>query len=523
MLGPGIGGIRPAWQETLSRLSGLEPESVTHESFSKRTTNRALVMVAVVLAMLLAAIEATIVATAMPNIADQLGGFSYYGWVFSAYLLMQAVTTPLFGKLADIFGRKPVFVGGVSVFMLGSACCALSTSMPQLVAFRFLQGMGAGAVVPIGVTLAGDLYTLAERPRIQAYMSSVWGVSSILGPLTGGLIVEHAGWPWIFWLNLPIGTVAVVMIWSFLHEEVEPRSRSLDLAGAGLLLVGLSSLMLALSFANPWLLLLAVTCGFLFVRQELRAEDPVVHLDLWSNSLVWRGNLTVLMIGVAMLGLIGFMPTYVQGVLGYSPMVAGFTVSAMCIGWPLAAVASGHLLLRVPLPTLVRAGSLVCLCGSFWIVLTHARGPLWAGLGCFLVGVGFGVLNTSFLVMIQSTVPWAQRGVATSGNMLMRNLGNSLGTTVLGAVLNHRMEDYLQERGLGGQVSMESVRELVGEGSSMGPALLHVLKGGLAEALHLVFWGVLAAVLVAGLFAWGAPRVDISGKPDMAEALGDPG
>jgi multidrug resistance protein len=471
-------------------------------------------MVAVVLAMLLAAIEATIVATAMPNIADQLGGFSYYGWVFSGYLLMQAVTTPLFGKLADIFGRKPVFVAGVSVFLLGSACCALSPTMPLLVASRFLQGTGAGAVVPIGVTLAGDLYTLAERPRVQAWMSSVWAASSVLGPLAGGLIVQHAGWPWIFWLNLPLGALAIAMMWLFLHEEVVPRSRTLDLPGAALLLVALSSLMLSLSLMSLGLLALAVVCGVLFVRQERRAEDPVIHLDLWSNSLVWRGNLTVLMIGVAMLGLIGFMPTYVQGVLGASPLVAGFAVSSMCIGWPLAAVLSGHLLLRVPLPTLVRTGSVIGLLGAVVIVFTASRGPIWAGCGSFIVGIGFGVLNTSFLVTIQNTVPWQKRGVATSGNLLMRNLGNAMGTALLGAVLNHRMSTYLEEQGLADRITIEHVREVVGEGSTLAPRLLQSVQGGLAEALQLVFWGVLAAVLVAGLFAWGAPLVDVT---DAAE------
>lgn len=486
----------------------------------RRTTNRSLVMVAVVLAMLLAAMEATIVATAMPNIADELGGFSLYGWVFSAYLLMQAVTTPLFGKLADIVGRKPVYLVGMAIFLVGSAACALATSMPWLVAFRFLQGMGAGAVVPTGVTLAGDLYSLAERPKIQAWMSSVWGASSILGPLAGGLIVQHAGWPWIFWLNLPVGLLAMLVMWLALHEDVVPNSRSLDLAGAGLLLVGLSSLMLSISLASLGLTAVAALCGWLFLRQERQAEDPVIHLDLWKNPLVWRGNLTVLMIGVAMLGLIGFMPTYVQAVLGYSPLVAGFTVSSMCIGWPIAAVVSGHLLLRIPLPLLVRFGSVVSLAGALLIALAADRGPWWAGTGCFLVGVGFGVLNTSFLVTIQSSVAWQKRGVATSGNMLMRNLGNSLGTAFLGAVLNHRMSAYIAEQGLSDRVSLESLRELVGEGSRLDPALLELIRHGLAEALHLVFWGVLVSVALGGLFAWKAPAVDVTEAPDLSEAMG---
>jgi predicted MFS family arabinose efflux permease len=398
----------------------------------------------------------------------------------------------------------------VGIFLLGSAACATAPSMAQLVVFRCLQGLGAGAVLPIGVTLAGDLYTVAERPRVQAALSSVWGVSSVLGPLAGGLIVQYAGWPWIFWLNLPVGALAMLLMWRYLHEQVVPRSRSLDLAGAALLLLSLSSLMLSFSLLNGWLLGLSLLCGVTFVVQEQRAEDPVVHLDLWRNSLVWRGNLTVLMIGVGMLGLLGFMPTYVQAVLGRSPLVAGFSVSTMCIGWPVAAVVSGRLLLSVPLPRLVRGGSLIGLLGALMVATTTPWGPVWAALSCCLVGVGFGVLNTCFLITIQSSVGWQKRGVATSGNMLMRNLGNSLGAALLGAVLNLRMSSYLREQGLDGTIGMEHVRELVGEASRLDPALLEQLHGGLDMALHLVFWGVALFVALAGMFAWGAPTVELA-------------
>src|SRR5680860_32277 len=289
-------------QQTSKRLSDHVDQPAAPQ------TRRPLVLAALVLAMFLAAIEGTIVATAMPNIAAKLGGFSLYGWVFSSYLLMQAVMTPIFGKLSDLFGRKPVFIAGVITFLIGSALCGMAQSMEWLIAFRFLQGAGAGAVLPISSTLAGDLYTLEERGRIQGYLASVWGVSSIAGPLVGGLIVENADWHWIFWLNIPFGIIAIVMITLFLHERVEHRERSIDFAGAGLLLVGLSALMLALTQGADWgmravaaLAVLSVLTMFVFVRHEKRVQEPLMHLELWNNRFIRLGNIAVLVMGVAML------------------------------------------------------------------------------------------------------------------------------------------------------------------------------------------------------------------------------
>jgi EmrB/QacA subfamily drug resistance transporter len=473
------------------------------------STHRPLVMLAVVLAMLLAAIEATIVATAMPSIAEALGGFELYGWVFSSYLLMQAVMTPIFGKLADLYGRKPVFQMGVGTFLLGSLLCGLAPSMSWLVFFRLLQGIGAGAVVPIAVTLAGDLYSLQERGRVQAYMSSVWGVSSIMGPLAGGLIVSHMGWRWIFWLNLPIGLLAMALLARYLHEQLEPRRVELDLPGAAYLLISLTALLLAMSWGG-WgglgLLLLAALTGALFVRQEYRAPDPVVHLELWTNPLVMRGNVAVLLLGVGMLGLIAFLPTYVQGVLGESALVAGFAVSTMCVGWPLAAVVTGRLLLRMEVRPLVRCGGVLATLGALMIALTARYGAVWAGLGSLVVGVGFGILNTGFLVAIQTMVGWEKRGMATAGTMLMRNLGNAMGTAALGALLNYRLGQHLQSKGLHGEVS---VADLLRE-SSLPPETLAHMQTGLHDALSLVFWVVFGAVLAAAVAAWGAPRLRLS-------------
>lgn len=473
-----------------------------------RQTRRSLVLTALVVAMFLAAIEGTIVATAMPSIASRLGGFSLYSWVFSSYLLMQAVTTPIFGKLADLYGRKPVFVAGVSIFLLGATLCGFAASMGMLVAFRFVQGIGAGAVLPMSATLAGDLYSLRERGRIQGYLASVWGISSILGPLAGGIIVQHLHWHWIFWLNLPFGIASLALIGLFLHEKVEHRERSVDYVGAALLLAGLSAMMLALTQAESWGVSWALLLGAgglvllgLFYRQQRAAPDPMMHLELWASEIIRRGNLAILCAGIAMIGLITFLPTFVQGVLGRSALVAGFTLSGMSIGWPIASVVAGRTFVRLGVRTLARAGGVFVTVGAAIVAIFATRGPLEAGLGAFLMGMGFGLLNTTYIVAIQTSVPWAQRGVATATNMLMRNLGNAIGAAMLGGVLNVRLASYIEARGLASTISLDSVRDLIqhGEGtalSGVSEQALTVLRGGLSDSLVLVFW-IVAAFAIA--------------------------
>jgi EmrB/QacA subfamily drug resistance transporter len=490
-----------------------------------RQTHRKLVLTALVVAMFLAAIEGTIVATAMPSIASRLGGFSLYSWVFSSYLLMQAVTTPIFGKLADLFGRKPVFIVGVLIFLVGATLCGFAQSMGMLVAFRFLQGIGAGAVLPMSATLAGDLYSLRERGRIQGYLASVWGISSILGPLAGGIIVDHVDWHWIFWLNIPFGLVSVGLIALFLHEKVEHRRRSIDFAGAGLLLAGLSALMLALTQAEDWgarwavgLATGAVLTLLLFVRQQRSAPDPMMHFELWSNPIIRRGNLAILCAGIAMIGLITFLPTFVQGVLGGSALAGGFTLSGMSIGWPLASVFAGRSFIRLGVRTLVRAGGAFVTAGALVVGLFATEGALQAGLGAFLMGMGFGLLNTTYIVAIQTSVPWAQRGVATATNMLMRNLGNAIGAAMLGGMLNIRLAEYIDRRGLSSAISLDSVRDLIqhapGTGLTVPPEALRVLQDGLSTSLLLVFWTVAAFAVAILAISWRVPDL----HPDQIDA-----
>ncbi len=489
-----------------------------------RKTRRALVLGGLVVAMFLAAIEGTIIATAMPNIASSLGGFALYSWVFSSYLLMQAVTTPIFGKLSDLFGRKPVFMSGVGIFLFGSILCGLASSMGMLIAFRFVQGIGAGAVMPMSTTLVGDLYSIQERGRIQGYLSSVWGISSILGPVTGGIIVQSFDWQWIFWLNVPFGIVSLLLIGLFLHEEVEQHEPRVDYIGAGLLLVGLSAMMLALTQAESWgaggavlLAAAAVALLLIFCRQQRTAPDPIMHFGLWRNPIILRGNLAILFSGISMIGLITFLPTFVQGVLGGSALVGGLALSGMSIGWPIGSVIAGKSFMRWGVRNLARTGGFFVTLGSVVVALYASHGAVHAWMGAMLMGMGFGFLSTTYIVAIQTSVPWAQRGVATSTNMLMRTLGNALGAAMLGGVLNVGLARYIDHRNLSSVLSLDNVRDLIegtgtaGASTALSIDALGVLRDGLSVNLQIVFWVVVLFAVATFVISIPVPNLDAGG------------
>ncbi len=478
-------------------------------------TRRPLVLAAVMAAMFMIAIEATIVSTAMPQIAGQLGDLHLYAWVFASFLLTQTATTVVFGKLSDLYGRRPVLLFGIVVFLLGSLLCGLAWSMPSLILFRLIQGVGAGAIQPVSLTVVGDLYSARERGRIQGYLASVWGISSVAGPLVGGLIIGHLSWPWIFWINLPIGVVAAALFLRFLHEGVERRSRQIDALGAALFTAAIAALMMALTAAGEapaaalWPAVGFVVAAILFVIQERRAADPMLDIRLWMQRPIATANTATLLSGMTVIGLTAFLPMYVQGVLRQSPLIAGLTLTLMVLGWPIGATTAARSFVRFGLrPILLVGATLLPLGAIAFVVLGPASSPIVAAGGSVVMGLGMGFLSTAAIVIIQDSVAWAQRGAATASNIFARNLGSTLGATVLGAVLNYR----LAHPSSGPTVNSDQLRRLLDDPASLG-AGGDAIRDGLQHALHGTFWTVFAVAVLTLLLSLLVPQVAISDRP----------
>jgi EmrB/QacA subfamily drug resistance transporter len=481
-------------------------------------TKKTFVLVSVMLATFMGAIEATIVSTAMPEIVGELGGFSMYSWVFSAYLLMNAVTVLIYGKLADLYGRKPILIIGIIIFLIGSILCGLATSMELLIVFRLIQGVGAGAVTPVATTIIGDIYTKEERAKIQGYLSSVWGISAVSGPAIGGLLVEYVSWRYVFWINLPLGILAILGIMAFLHEKIEKKKHVIDYKGAILLTIAVSSLMILLveggvniAWLSPLAASLGLTCllaFLLFIYIENKAAEPMMPFSVWREKSILIANLTSLTTGIILIGISSFLPAFVQGVMEKPPIVAGFTLTAMSIGWPIASTLSGRLLLSIGFRTtsLIGGGALI-LGSTLFATLSPEAGPLWAAVGSFVIGVGMGLTTTAFIVSIQSTVTWEQRGIATASNSFMRNLGNTIGAALLGGVLNSAIKAKLTGHSeLGDHLSLDSLNILLSESerSQLTKNTKLLLQDTLTESLHTVYlvvfvFAVISMVLVAML------------------------
>jgi EmrB/QacA subfamily drug resistance transporter len=488
-------------------------------------SKRPLVIGCIVLATFMVAIEATIVATAMPRIVGQLGGFTYYSWVFSAFLLAQSTTTVIYGKLSDIYGRKPMLIVGILIFMVGSLLAGLAWSMTSLIFFRLIQGIGAGAIQPVTITVVGDLYKLEERAKVQGVLASVWAVSAVIGPLAGGIIVDHFSWAWIFWINLPLGILTIAGLGLFLKETIEPRSIKIDYLGTLLFSISIISLLVLLTEtdASPTILIglgvIFVITGALFLLQEGRAPEPIISIALWTRRLIATSNAVTLLAGMALIGLTTVLPIYVQGVMGRSPLVAGFTLTALIVGWPLAVVLTTRLFRLFGIRRTLRVGSLMFPFGAtFLLFLTPDSSPILAGIGSFFMGFGMGLISLTSIVLVQDSVEWSMRGSATASIIFSRSLGNTLGATALGSLLNIGIAHY------GSGELATKLHDVLNQPTGLSelttnPAIRNVFDA----ALHWSFWGVFAVAILAFATTWLIPVAHRMGngapKADAKEAM----
>jgi EmrB/QacA subfamily drug resistance transporter len=410
-------------------------------------SERGPILIALMLATGLVAIDGTIIATAVPSIVKDVGDPQAFPWLFSVYLLVQAVTVPVYSKLADTVGRKPIMLIGIALFLLGSILCGFAWSMGSLIAFRVVQGLGAGAVAPMAITIAGDIYTVRERAKAQGYLASVWGIASVVGPTLGGVFSQYVSWRWIFFVNVPLSILAAVMIIRALHEKITKVKHKVDYLGSSLVTVGLTLIILAVlegGVAWPWdapISIGAFVLGALmllaFVYVQTRASEPVLPLWVFRRRILVSSAFVNLGVGGIVIGLSAYVPTFLQGSLAVTPIIAGLTLAALTVGWPLSAAISGRFYLRIGFRNTVLLGLVFAIAGSLTLALTASRPSIAVvAVACFVIGIGMGLIAVPSLVAAQSSVEWNQRGVVTGAQLFSRSVGSAVGVAIFGAIAN---------------------------------------------------------------------------------------
>ncbi len=419
---------------------------MTHADVGFRS-ERGPILIALMVTTGLVAIDSTIVATAVPSIVHDVGGFSSFPWLFSAYMLAQAVSVPVYAKLSDMVGRKPLILAGIALFLLGSILCGVALSMPALIAFRVIQGLGAGAVQPMAITIAGDIYSLAERAKVQGYLASVWAISSVVGPTLGGVFSSLGIWRGIFLINIPLCVLAAWMLMRSFHENIQRAQHRIDFIGASLLTGSMTLLILgALEGGQAWAwdsplsigaFVLGAALFVAFLVVERRAPEPVLPLWVVSRRLLLTTTLVSFGVGAIILGLTSYVPTFLEGAQSVSPVLAGLALAALTLGWPISASQSGRLYLRIGFRSTAVIGILISVVGASALAFTaYTPSVVLVAVSCFVVGLGLGLVATPTLIAAQTSVEWNERGVVTGTNLFARSIGSALGVAIFGAVAN---------------------------------------------------------------------------------------
>jgi EmrB/QacA subfamily drug resistance transporter len=488
----------------------------------KRMTKQAkfIITIALMLGMSLAALDTTIVGTALPSIVGKLGGITLYSWVFSIYLLTSTTTVPIYGKLADLYGRKPLFLFGATLFLIGSVASGAAQTMEQLIIFRAVQGLGAGAVVPIVLTIIGDIFVLEERAKVQGLFSGVWGISSVVGPLVGGLIVDKLSWRWVFFINIPFGLASMLLLIFVFKETIERKKHHLDYVGTLTLTGSIVSLLFALlqggttwswiSFQSIGLFVGSIVLFGLFIYTEQRAAEPILPLELFKNRIITISSIGGVVLGVLMFGITTYVPLFVQGVKGGSATSAGVTLGPLLLAWPIAASVSGKIAIRYGYRFTAVMGMLAAAIGVALTTFFNAQTSLpFIIVAMVFVGAGLGFASSVFILSVQNAVPWNLRGVATATTQFFRTMGGTVGVAIMGTILNAQMvQRFAPIYRQFAEVASHLPRDIAPANVLLTPQLraslpqtfLALLQGALAQSLFWVY-GLMFVLAIIGLCA----------------------
>ncbi len=499
----------------------------------------ALVTLGIMLSLFLASMEATVVATAMPTIVGQLGGLASYSWVFSIYLLASTTTVPIFGKLSDLFGRRRLYTVAMGFFLLGSLLCGRAETMQQLIAGRAVQGLGAGGVLALAFIIIGALFDYEQRARMQGLFSGVWGLSSIVGPLLGGFLVDQVSWRWVFYINLIPGLLAGALIWFVWVDELRPNAARIrvDYLGAGLLTASVSALLLGLfDLRTAWgWPLLALAAGLLaaLAWAEQRAPDPMLPLPLFRDRLFAAASAQGMLSGFAMFGSVAFVPLFVQAVLGTSATGAGVTLTPLLLGWFVASLVSSRLLLRTGYRTLALIGMSALTLGMVLMTRIDAQtSHVVLAANLLLLGIGMGMSIPPFIIAVQTSVPRQALGTATSTVQFTRSIGGALGVSIMGAALSTKLVATLAASGMSPDASL--VNRLLDPlaRSATSAALEGTIRTALAGAVQGIFvigsiaagLGLLATALApqGRIAQLAAKRTELDGHAAVVSAVPRP-
>jgi EmrB/QacA subfamily drug resistance transporter len=416
------------------------------------------IVLALVVALFLAAVEGTIVTIAVPTIAKDLRGFEAISLIFSIYFLAAAVSTPLYGKLADLYGRKSILSLGITIFLIGSTLCGLSQSMTMLIICRAVQGLGAGSIFTVALTIVGDQFTLEEKPKVQGGLNAAWGIASLAGPFLGGFLIEALSWHWIFFINLPFGILSIVLLQKNLDEVFVKRKAQIDYAGLAVFSSAILSFLI-IFMANDSLGLprSVFVCFFLgatiillrlFYSIEKKAAEPIVPFGIFTRTTVLV-NLTSFLLAAMLMGVDIYVPIYIQDVLGFRALIAGLAMAPMSVAWLVSSVILGSFIMRLGGRAVILIAGSIILASSVMLLFLDADSPLFAIVAAVtIMGLGFGGAYTTLIIAIQSSTGYAKRGSAMAANTLFKTLGQTVGASILGSVFTHNTFRYFTNLGI---------------------------------------------------------------------------